>query len=717
MNSSVYHIMRESLRYAAAVSCGEPYVFRDEKDREFLEKAVRLSGCPEHPAVRDALESIFSMIRMPESPAYAASDANGMFAGYSPDGRCDRRAQLEKWKNESKGIPEDPAYAEALLELFEDVFSAVPSPLPGVSCYHWGKAVASLACVLAGNAEKQYVSEKPFALYSIDFSGIQSFIYTISSKGALKALKARSFYLSLLSEHISDMVLSACGMSRGSLVYVGGGRAHFLLSSDPSVIGKADGAVADANRFLRKNFGASLYAASGWAAAGEKDIHSNNGTEASFSELFREASRMISAKKMRRYSYREIVGMNREPVDEEGRICAICGRSSQIVRWKENLHLCLVCSRLESFASALGTNAGNLYVAEEEKDGLPLPAPEGKELALSVRPGAYCRKYTPNRRDPEDPLSVRISLSAHQAAGGKDGNPATFETLAGASEGIRRLGVFRGDVDSLGALFAGGFYHPEDPAPWKMCNLSYYSALSGAMTWFFQRNLDRTIREGTGHPLLQAAARGERVAVVYAGGDDVFLIGAWNDVLDAGLRIQSAFGRYTGGTVTLSGGYSAFTEHTPVPVMADKTAGLESTAKAMDGKNALAVFGTDGSAENAAVQCYHWEDFRRNVLDEKMACMMNLFGTLEDKGNSFLYRVLDYFRLVGSNPMAVSRLAYLLARHLPSAGKGATAEQVRTYKEFMQRVYKWALDEKENKAFRTACLIYVYLNRKVKNEN
>ena len=33
------------------------------------------------------------------------------------------------------------------------------------------------------------------------------------------------------------------------------------------------------------------------------------------------------------------------------------------------------------------------------------------------------------------------------------------------------------------------------------------------------------------------------------------------------------------------------------------------------------------------------------------------------------------------------------------------------YDEFMKKTYQWALDPVNNMAFRTACLIYVYMNR------
>ena len=65
-----------------------------------------------------------------------------------------------------------------------------------------------------------------FKLISGDISGIQNFIYTIPSKGALKSLRGRSFYLEILMEQIVDELLDALQLTRANLIYNGGG--HFL---------------------------------------------------------------------------------------------------------------------------------------------------------------------------------------------------------------------------------------------------------------------------------------------------------------------------------------------------------------------------------------------------------------------------------------------------------------------------------------------------------
>ena len=60
----------------------------------------------------------------------------------------------------------------------------------------------------------------------MDISGIQSFIYTIGEKGALKGLRARSFYLEIMMEHIVDELLEKLSLSRANLIYTGGGHCY-----------------------------------------------------------------------------------------------------------------------------------------------------------------------------------------------------------------------------------------------------------------------------------------------------------------------------------------------------------------------------------------------------------------------------------------------------------------------------------------------------------
>ena len=93
-------------------------------------------------------------------------------------------------------------------------------------------------------------------------------------------------------------------------------------------------------------------------------------------------------------------------------------------------------------------------------------------------------------------------------------------------------------------------------------NLFRAAAFSRQMSLFFKYHING---------LLQ----GLWVSIVYAGGDDVFLVGAWNHTLQAALRIQKHLRSYTCGALTISAGIAMFNEHYSIRAAAEQTAALE----------------------------------------------------------------------------------------------------------------------------------------------
>ena len=84
--------------------------------------------------------------------------------------------------------------------------------------------------------------------------------------------------------------------------------------------------------------------------------------------------------------------------------------------------------------------------------------------------------------------------------------------------------------------------------------------------------------------------------------------------------------------------------------------------------------------------------------------LYRVFSIEQDKGNAFLYHLLELMRQVQEDRIAVARLAYLLVRHTP--GGDATHEQRAQYDSFSRQVYQWALEpaQQENHAFQVAIL-------------
>ena len=99
-----------------------------------------------------------------------------------------------------------------------------------------------------------------------DFSGVQPFIYNISSKGALKGLRGRSFFLEFFTEHVIHEILAQLGLSRCNLIFSGGSRFNLLLPNSPAVIEHLSEVRDNVNRYLREQHDARLYLALEWVA-------------------------------------------------------------------------------------------------------------------------------------------------------------------------------------------------------------------------------------------------------------------------------------------------------------------------------------------------------------------------------------------------------------------------------------------------------------------
>ena len=105
---------------------------------------------------------------------------------------------------------------------------------------------------------------------------------------------------------------------------------------------------------------------------------------------------------------------------------------------------------------------------------------------------------------------------------------SSLEDMAEVSEGIHRLGVLRMDVDNLGTVFQKGLA--------QRATISRVSTLSFNLSLFF---------EGWINAFLKRENFQNRTYLIYSGGDDLFLVGSWDKIIEAAYEIRKAFGRYT----------------------------------------------------------------------------------------------------------------------------------------------------------------------------
>ena len=618
------------------------------------------------------------------------------------------------------GKEPEEIWLNSLLTLLESWTSSFPSSTfsgesPDISLYEHLKTTAAIGSCISEylleqgetdfkvrlfDNEAQFREEQVFLLYSADLSGIQRFIYTVSDAKALRSLRSRSFFLSLLMEHYVDEILSGCGLSRANLLYSGGGHCYLLLPNTANTVRVLEEFNLKMNNFLLQEFGASLFLAHGWTVCCGNDLVNFPAEKAPYKEMFRRVSKAISAHKMHRYSAEQILLLNSW---EEGgeRECRICGRSDRL---KEDL--CPWCRTFIELSAAIQGKDVYLVCDEESKDAdFALPSRDGmayfvftdeKSARTHLQNGEAIRRvYTKNKSCTGFRYSTKIYVGDYSADN-------LIDNLAAQSTGIRRIAVCRMDVDNLGQAFVAGFEVPDAKnSAERYCyvTISRTAAFSRQMSLFFQLYVN---------DILSGQLDGKKalaVSIVYSGGDDVFLVGSWNDVIEAANRIQAAFSAYTCGALTISGGVGIFDDHYPIRAAAGQTAELEDRAKDEPEKNAVSLF--DPKQDHT----YRWDIFREKVLDEKAAALHKFFDSTTERGNAFLYRLLFLLRQsqMENGRINLARYAYLLARLEPKR----SSPQWNGYREFADRMYRWALDETDRSQLITAIYLYVYENRKV----
>ena len=588
----------------------------------------------------------------------------------------------------------------ALTDLLEDCLSYVPSGEPDISAYDRAKMTAALASCISeylleqGRAEYpegEFAGTDAFLLCSADFSGIQKFIFTVSTDKALASLRSRSFFLELLMEHYVDELLAACGLSRVNLLYSGGGHCYLLLPNTAAVKQSVSAWNLRFNDWLLDEFGIQLFVAQGFTECSVNDLTNTPPKDAPYTAMFRRVSAAIAEHKVHRYTPAQILRLNRTSAAADGRECKICGRSDRL----NSENRCPWCELFATLSREILSKSVYLVSTEPWDSRFHLPCWDGSARYISVldeknarsRMGepATVRMYVKNRAMELAPNMTRIYVGDYAKS-------LSMEELASKSNGIRRLAVCRMDVDDLGHAFVAGYRVPGEHDPGKRdryLNISRTSAFSRQMSLFFKGYINQLME-------------GLSVAIVYSGGDDVFLVGAWNDVITAAQRIRENFDAYSGGSLTISAGISVHDDHFPIRQAAAMSAELEDCAKQQPGKDSVALLDAEGD------HTYSWKDFREKVLGEKLDCLRQFFGDeQQERGNSFLYRLLEFLRQCRKDQINLARYAYLLARLEPR-------DRIKreSYQKFSRNMYRWGQSQEDRRQLITAIYLMVYMERK-----
>lgn len=661
------------------------------------------------------------------------------------------RGVQEKLLDGLENLSADENGLNRMFDLCEETLSYIPcsNNMESDNCISLSDAIKFSTCLCANiyqyliqnsrtnlkqeltDNQSSFLNENSLLLFSCNTSGIQKFIYTVSGKGALKSLRSRSFYLEMLLEHVLNSILRKLSLPVSSIVYAGGGHAYMLLPNTQCTIEVLENAMRSVNDWLLHHFDISLYMTYGYTECSANNLFNiSQQTDVSdYQNIFIQLSVKLSENRLSRYHAQQIKQLNAQIDSQQGRECRICSRSDRNL---DNDDVCITCKDFIAISPLLLNETLSIVILQHDLGSsaqcLKLPSVHNST--------DYMYFLSPNeiaKLDSKD--IIQIYHRGYEGLGRKiaigsyayqvDGDIATFEELSNASIGIDRIAVLRADVDNLGIAFMRGF----DSAEKDGYNpLLLTAALSKQLTLFFKQYigdiLSGSLNGVDKFNLSNGQPETKKVVVVYSGGDDMFIVGAWNDVIETAVDLNHCFEKFTANSLTFSAGIGLFETKYPLYAMAQETEQLENFAKSIDkNKNAIALFGTNitrdesGKYHTIAAHNYKWSIFTEKVVGEKLRLLQRYFKKADQlksaNGNAFLYRLKSYIEETEKNPterINIARFAYLLARLSPTKQNRDIQE---LYSEFSTKMYVWILNSTDRKQLLTAITIFVYLTRGV----
>jgi len=444
-------------------------------------------------------------------------------------------------------------------------------------------------------------SEKKYLLISGDISGIQKFIYNITSKGALKLLRARSFFLEIISEDFVQELLDELNLSRANLLYCAGGHFYLLAPNTEECKEKTDNLKRELNRRLLEKFEGNLYYAI--------DYLSFSGNQfKDFSKLWMDIGRKVSeqkSKKFREFLIDEPDKFLREDCRDtdylnKDKRCDACKRFvSELKRYKEKeAEYCEDCYALNSIGTKLANKKYRFILRYRDVENYDLELPfskikimekiEGRNFNTAFQINSFgITGEVLELKQKADFNFIPLALARYSC--GKD-----LDTLANDSAGINKIGVLRMDVDNLGRIFKEGLRG-------ELRTISRITNLSRFLNYFFkgylnlfgefeEKNVKGICNSVWGDGRLRTR-KNRGFTIVYAGGDDLLIVGSWDDVLEIAFDINALFKKYVGenDNITISAGFCIFDKKFPFYKMAEISGDKEGIAK-NEGKNRTWMF-------------------------------------------------------------------------------------------------------------------------------
>lgn len=511
--------------------------------------------------------------------------------------------------------------------------------------------------------------EEKFLMVSGNFYGIQAFIFSSHAdtrKYRAKMLRGRSFYVSLLTEIAADRLCVELGIPHICVIFDAAGKFTVLGPNTEAARAGVEKVKEQVNDWLLQiSFGEVTMGLSVIPAA-QRDFLPDR-----FQELWDAMSAASEEKKFQKIDLECHGGVVENYLDSfrndlERPLCPLCGKRAAAVEVEKKANengvgaVCRIC-RDQVFLGTRIVKDNEIFILKEES------GPERAGELMEPLFGYYQLKFGRNgqldlRGDPDIRRHWDISIFEEQRGPGnigrkllnryvprykeednqdprlrsseileemRTGEPKPFHVISllsrnvqndGRISGLDALGILKADVDNLGMLMACGLQK-------KRFTISRLATLSRQLNYYFALYLPH---------LLMTNEQFKNVYTVFAGGDDLFVIGPWNKIYDLSLHLHSTFGAYTCGNDDLhfSAGIVLKKPHTPLNALAESAELALETSKTA-GRDRFTMFSETVRWENVKtleeIRLTLEDWFRKEWINKSMLYRLNGFITLAER--------------------------------------------------------------------------------------
>lgn len=425
-----------------------------------------------------------------------------------------------------------------IVRLFGSTLSVCAS-LPYLSLYQFTKlSAAALACA---NDSKEKLT-----LISGGFSGIQNYIYTIISKMASKSLKGRSFYLQIMADAVLQSLLDDLALNNFHKVFSSGGNFLLLAPASTAKVLYEEEFFRKVNTKIFAEHGSNLIFNLVHSTIGYRDLFTEN-----FGNRVRDL-RILTAEQKSQQPLPFLIDSTFFDVLPEGGNENSDNVKRDIITGEALRNTARELNKKQYGEDEDGVLA-NAKVNTVTYDQIELGRKMKKVAAVSVYknrkvqeavnpiglPFSYVTQENfSNETDTyrqmifNDPDAAKQNLGLRLVYYGGNASPVDeenevkdFNKMAGPEGAFNRLGVLRMDADSFGENFGGNI------------NLWQYAQMSQMSDLFFKGYVNKLWeREGNIR---------NNSSIIYAGGDDLLIVGKWDEVISFAQNIRSAFKAWT----------------------------------------------------------------------------------------------------------------------------------------------------------------------------